>query len=169
MSFNFAIALVCSILLHMLILFALIKPLQEPTPKQKAGQTGLNAELVIPPEQDESAAAEKMHMIVTMLKSDQYYKEDAVPINQRDEAMCKDRANNYVGVGIMIQPGSDKITSAPHQYPAYRAGMREGDTLIDPFGSDVTPDGYIDFTVWRNKELIKFHIKAENICFKKAG
>jgi hypothetical protein len=42
----------------------------------------------------------------------------------------------------MIQPGSDTVISAPEQYPAYIAGMRVGDFIIDPFFSNIE-DGYI--------------------------
>lgn len=85
----------------------------------------------------------------------------------RDEKICAGKDNTYLGVGIIIQPGSDRIISAPVQYPAYRAGLREGDLLIDPFVSEITADGYLDFIASRNNIPIKFHIKTENICFKK--
>ncbi len=85
----------------------------------------------------------------------------------RDEKICAGKDNKYLGVGIIIQPGSDRIISAPPQYPAYRAGLREGDLLIDPFVSEITADGYLDFIASRNNIPIKFHIKTENICFKK--
>lgn len=86
-------------------------------------------------------------------------------IYRRDEVICSGKDNTYVGVGIMIQPGSDTVTSAPEQYPAYMAGMRVGDFILDPFSTQIV-DGYIDFDVRRNTDILKFHIKVDNICYK---
>lgn len=86
-------------------------------------------------------------------------------VYKRDEVICSGKDNTYIGVGIMIQPGSDTVTSAPEQYPAYIAGMRVGDFIIDPFFSNIV-DGYIDFDVRRGTDILKFHIKVDNICYK---
>jgi hypothetical protein len=86
-------------------------------------------------------------------------------VYKRDEVICSNKDNTYVGVGLMIQPGSDTIIAAPEQYPAYLAGMRVGDFIIDPFFTQIV-DGYLDFDVRRGTEIIKFHIKVENICYK---
>ena len=143
-------------------------PDQKKDNQANAPENVISAEL-LPPE-TESATEDKKQQTIRMLKGDIYYKDDTTPtLDEVDAEICNGKSDTYVGAGIIIQPGSDLVTSAPPQYPAYKAGIRVGDKLIDPFGSDVMPDGYIDFTVLRNNELIKFHIKAEKICYKNKG
>ena len=86
-------------------------------------------------------------------------------VYKRDEVICSNKDNTYVGVGLIIQPGSDTVVSAPEQYPAYIAGMRVGDFIIDPFFVNII-NGYLDFDVRRGIEILQFHIKVENICYK---
>ncbi len=170
MERTFIISIICSILIHIiLILLLTIHPIKYRVTENNAT---LSATLLTPvPLIDKK---EKEKKIIQSLKSDNYYKSpvNKLPItkeslNKRDEEMCKGKGNTYLGVGIVIQPGTDLITKAPPQYPAYKAGLREGDLLVNPFASSVTPDGYMEFTVNHNGTLTVFRIKAENICFKK--
>jgi hypothetical protein len=148
------IALIGSLLIHAAFLFVLtstagLKP-PPPPPKEKE-RDSLKVELI-------SAAPPS---VAKQLKpGDKGY--------VRDEQMCEGKDNTYTGVGIMIQPGSDTVIKAPEQYPAYRAGMRVGDFIIDPFGVDIV-DGYMTFKIMRHTEIMEFHIKVENICYKKSG
>ncbi len=163
MTRNFVIAITCSILLHFIILFAVL-PDKKTDSQTKPPENTISAELLSP---DTPSDEDKKEQTIRMLKGDIYYRADDKPaIDKVDAAMCDGKDNTYIGAGIMIQPGTDLVTSAPPQYPAYKSGIRVGDKLVDPFGSDVMPDGYIDFTVLRGTELITFHIKAENICYK---
>ena len=86
-------------------------------------------------------------------------------VYERDEIICSGKDNTYVGVGLIIQPGADTVIAVPAQYPAYQAGMRVGDFIIDPFSANIV-NGYLDFDVRRDTEILKFHIKVENICYK---
>ena len=151
-KFNTVIALIGSLLIHAAFLFVLFSGTGiKPPPKQEKKQDRLNVELItVMPEVAN----------VGPKPGDAGYK--------RDEVMCAGKDNTYVGVGIKIQPGSDTIVAAPEQYPAYRAGMRVGDFIIDPFGVDIV-DGYMDFKIMRHTEVFQFHIKVENICYKKSG
>lgn len=150
---NTIIALIGSLLIHAAFLFVLFSNAGiKPPPKQEKKQDTMKVELI-------TVAPVVVEKNIPK-PGDKGYK--------RDEIMCAGKDNTYTGVGIMIQPGSDTIIKAPEQYPAYRAGMRVGDFIIDPFGVDIV-DGYMDFRIMRHTEVIQFHIKVENICYKKAG
>jgi hypothetical protein len=127
---------------------------------------------VTPPKEKEEPASENIRIELIETRPLTPPTPDSTPIDKhgkkvyrRDEVICSNKDNTYVGAGLMIQPGSDTVVAAPEQYPAYIAGMRVGDFIIDPFFTNIV-DGYLDFDVRRGTEILKFHIKVENICYK---
>jgi len=149
------IAVVCSILIHAAVLSLLVFTKLPPPPPKNNQESKLN-NLRIEILSKNSYTASNVSADI-----DKYGKK----VFKRDEVICANKDNTYLGVGLMIQPGTDRIVSAPKQYPAYIAGMRVGDFIVDPFSTKVV-DGYIDFDVRRGIQILQFHVKAKNICYK---
>lgn len=82
-----------------------------------------------------------------------------------DKEVCKDENSTYAGAGILIEIGPDLITKAPPQYPAYKAGMRVGDFIMNPLSVNVV-NGYMDFRVLRHTTYMEFHVQADHICYQ---
>ncbi len=89
-------------------------------------------------------------------------------------------SGKYVGIGTTIgeyMDGSIKIQEVNKDGPAYKAGLREGDTLIKVDGKDITDKKLNDIsslvkgkvgttvslTVKRDDEELTFKVKRENI------
>jgi len=70
----------------------------------------------------------------------------------------------YEGIGILWMPGTRLIVKAPPGYPAYRAGIRVGDMLVNP--DELYPRGNIlEIDVFRHTTRLTFKVKLEKICF----
>lgn len=81
----------------------------------------------------------------------------------RDERLCAGKDNTYMGIGIKFDSYMAYVIYAPEMYPAYKAGIRVGDRILNP---DVPiKDGYINFKIIRNDENMEFRIKIERICY----
>jgi hypothetical protein len=146
-------AVIGSLLIHAAFLLILAMSwISPPAPKHENTKSWIKVELI------ETKPAPKSKDNTPL---DKYGKK----VYKRDEVICSNKDNTYVGVGLIIQPGADTVLSAPEQYPAYIAGMRVGDFILDPFFTQIV-NGYLDFDVRRGTEIIKFHIKVENICYK---
>lgn len=83
---------------------------------------------------------------------------------ETDEIVCKGKDKKYVGIGMIYNPGTNIIYRLPQDYPAYKAGLRLGDLIVDPYLPIV--NNYLDIVVRRGNEFLSFHIKVENICFQ---
>lgn len=148
------LAILVSLIIHAIFLFTLSTTLTPPPPPPPPpARDNIKVKLV------ESAPLNYVQQDTTTV--DEYGKK----VYKRDEKMCAGLDNTYLGIGIMIQPGSDTVIAAPPQYPAYKAGMRIGDYIVNPWGV-VIVDGYLDYDVRRSTEILKFHVKVENICYK---
>lgn len=150
------LAIIGSLLIHAAFLFVLLsvaglKPPKPPPPP--------------PPPENNNIRIELLESKKATPPSNPSLDKHGKKVYERDEVICSNKDNTYVGVGLMIQPGSDTVVSAPEQYPAYQAGMRVGDFIIDPFFTNIV-NGYLDFDVRRGTEILQFHIKVENICYK---
>lgn len=89
---------------------------------------------------------------------------DTETVTQVDPNICENQGKTYLGVGLRYSPFTNLIIHVPEFYPAYKAGMRVGDMLLDPDTPIV--DGYLDIEVVRGYQQIHFRIKAEQICYK---
>jgi hypothetical protein len=82
-----------------------------------------------------------------------------------DPEICADRDQRYIGIGITFGFGTNLVLTAPPQYPAYRAGIRVGDMLEDPWAITNTP-AWITVKVTRHDKKLSFRVKPSDICFR---
>ena len=86
--------------------------------------------------------------------------ENRYPVDTR---VCSNRDKNYLGIGMLYNVGSNLVTYVPTFYPAYMAGIRIGDFLLNP--EEPIRDGHIDLRFIRGYTEHRLRIKAELICF----
>jgi hypothetical protein len=86
-------------------------------------------------------------------------------ITDDDPGICAGHDKHFTGIGIVFSFGTNKVTSAPPQYPAYKAGIRVDDVLEDPWGITNTPYP-IAVSVTRNGRKLTFMVKPADICFR---
>lgn len=77
---------------------------------------------------------------------------------------CSATEDFYYGVGILSITGTGIIVQAPPTYPAYRAGVRVGDQLVE-FHNVPGSEGIVYLTIIRDGAVKKFRMQKENICF----
>jgi hypothetical protein len=82
-----------------------------------------------------------------------------------EERICRDKDETYQGIGIIYAPLTLVVLEAPESYPAYKAGLREGDVLLEP-RKEPDKNGYVIYHVLRDNERLTFQIKQEKICFE---
>jgi membrane-associated protease RseP (regulator of RpoE activity) len=140
-----------SILVHLVILISIIRA-PESIPTRR-----------LPLDEPESIQITLIPMpSVTESKADNS-DADLAATYPTDSSICAGQNKTYVGVGFIMSFGSDLIIHIPEFYPAYKAGMRLGDFILNPYEPII--NGWIDFDVLRHTEKLHFHIKADNICF----
>jgi hypothetical protein len=103
-----------------------------------------------------------------IIHADEYYHAAiAAPYEEPDlsSMICDGKDSAYEGVGMIIQPGSNLVISAPPQYPAYKAGIRKGDRIVDPYGP-AAKHGVVDFQVETRQSLRTVRIRLAKICFR---
>ena len=84
-----------------------------------------------------------------------------------DPRICSAQDKEYEGIGIIHQMGTWLITSAPAAYPAYRAGARVGDMIVELYQEE-GGSPYMRLHVNRHGVHFKFRIKKEKICFNES-
>ena len=82
-----------------------------------------------------------------------------------DPEFCTEKDKTYLGIGLLKSFGSDLIIYIPKPFPAYKAGLRLGDFILNPDAEII--DGYLDYDIMRYDKKMHFHIKVDNICFNK--
>jgi len=151
----FALSIVISLLCHIGVVISAITP-QEPISTSVTAPENRMAIKLLPPEQLATIRP-------AFLKSDEYYKPTHHPYSK--EGICEGKDKNYIGIGMMIQPGTRLVINVPEMYPAYRAGIRVNDVIVDPYGPVIDRAGYIEFGVERDNVISRVRIKAEKICY----
>lgn len=103
-----------------------------------------------------------------IIHADDYYHETpAASFEEPDlsSMICEGKDASYEGVGMIIQPGSNRVISAPPQYPAYKAGIRKGDRIADPYGP-AARHGVVAFVVEGAHGARTVRIRMAKICFR---
>jgi len=86
--------------------------------------------------------------------------------NQAAAQPCEDGNPEFIGVGMIVNPGSRIVSLVMPGYPAHAAGIRSGDRVDDPF-IQVTADGWFNVQVEKpGGAVTALHIKAEKICYR---
>lgn len=145
---------IATVLLHLLIatlLFWHSTPEKQPTPLLETPQNERVASGLLPRSLQDSDVITRQF-------------EDAAAIRR---TMCGGKDPSYRGIGVMVNYGSQAITSAPDFYPGYRAGLRVGDVILNPYFNE-QPDsqGWVVVRIERYDQRLEFRIKQEQICYK---
>jgi hypothetical protein len=82
-----------------------------------------------------------------------------------DPRICNDKDASYIGIGIIYSIFTAVVLSAPSDYPAYKAGIRVDDILLDPH-TPADKDGYVIYRILRGKDQLLFRVKQERICYE---
>jgi hypothetical protein len=154
MSKGKTIGIIVSLMLHLFLLFIL---LWTPQMYEKLGNP-----------KTESKPVEVTLKVMEHTPARPEQSKNDLPANkpkyETDSVICSGKDKTYVGVGLVYQPGSNLVTRAPPGLPAYDAGVRIGDFILDPDAPMI--NGYITFNIRRSFTFLVFHIKADNICFQ---
>lgn len=81
-----------------------------------------------------------------------------------DPKICADKDPSYEGIGITHSFGTELVLTAPATYPAYKAGIRIGDMVVELYRIPSTNMMFVH--VNRHGKHLKFKVKREKICFR---
>jgi hypothetical protein len=82
-----------------------------------------------------------------------------------DPEICKLGGQHYEGIGILHSFGTEIVISAPAEYPAYRAGIRVGDTVMELYKIPGAKAKYVKVHRSGVPDPLEFMIPMEEICF----
>ena len=107
-----AVAAVLTVLLHLLILFALVR-------------VTASADRPPPPATEQQMTADKLHGAGEQLVS-----VDIRPGLSTHGRVCA--GSSYIGIGLTATPGSERIVLVGDDTPASRAGLQRNDVVLNP-------------------------------------
>lgn len=146
-------AIAVSIMLHLLVFFSIFHAHatpREPTTYQHTGEDGIAIQLITKQDvPDESTTTTN----------------GVGTLTTEEKVFCSDKDKRYKGIGITYYVKQRVVLSAPQSYPAYKAGVRVGDGVIDP-GYVPNKDGTVDVIVTRDEKELHFVIMPGEICYK---
>ena len=74
--------------------------------------------------------------------------------------------NLYDGVGFIYYESTGQVINAPTMLPAYQAGIRIGDLLLNNPDPDADGIEHLVILKFQASTPVTFHIKTIKICFK---
>lgn len=145
---NNVVGIIGSVTIHLILVLAFIlTPQPAPPPEQQlpnSGENPANVTLLM--------AEEGMS---NGFETKQIYTFDGDP--------CPADAKTYLGVGITYDRVTGLIEQAPSVHPAYKAGIRVGDLLVnDPYPDE---KGMMYLNIIQNNHQHTLAIKATQICY----
>ena len=143
-----------TIILHSLLFVFAIEMVQDRTHKKEENQEHTIRDIKLIPA--ETLSSEDR---LILLRKEQKNRREEIKTYQ---TTC-DNNKKYIGIGLLYNFGSQLIYEVPKTYPAYKAGIRVGDYLVNPF--EEIKNGYITINIIRGYEKLHFYIKAEKICY----
>jgi len=81
-----------------------------------------------------------------------------------DEDRCANGTKKYNGVGFIYSRETGIISDVPETTPAYKAGIREYDVLMNPTDGDLPP-GPATIVIMRYGVSMSFVIETTKICY----
>jgi hypothetical protein len=91
--------------------------------------------------------------------------EGEVPIP--DKKVGKDCKDSFGGIGVVMNLGSGMVMEAPEWNPAYKAGIRVGDIILNNEDIKGPPGTTVEVLVTRdNAHILTFNIVREIICYR---
>lgn len=142
------VGIIGSIAVHLIFVLAFLLTPQPPPPPEKqipdSGENPINVTLLMNEEGMSKGTEFK-----------QVYTFDGDP--------CPPNAKTYLGVGISYDRITGEIEQAPSVHPAYKAGIRVGDLLVnDPYPDE---QGMMYLNIIQNNHQQTLAIKATQICY----
>ncbi len=143
------IAAISAVALHLLVLFALIVPHNEEVKEQVT----------------ETAKTEE-RKDARIIEATLFFPVETKGTGPGGQQDCKQGEDFYYGIGIRHLLSSREVIEAPPSYPAFKAGIRVGDYLVDYYNLP-GGDGVVHVLILRDGLKKMFRVQKENICFAK--
>lgn len=143
-----AIAAILTVLLHLLIVFALMR----------AAPSAVRPPPQPPAEQE--ATADRLHGA-----GEQIVSVDISPgLSTTSGLVCA--GSSYIGVGVTADPGSERIILVGDDTPASRAGLRHDDIVLNPsvWRDAHTPGALLQVVILREGVKMAVSVLVGKIC-----
>jgi hypothetical protein len=147
------VGIVGTLLIHLSVLLYLLWPSVHPQPPPP------------PPPPDEPKPVQVELLPRSVIHEDSKLGPDPGIAGAPDPKICANKDPSYEGIGIIHSYGTDLVLSAPAEYPAYKAGIRVGDMLVEIYRIEGTKFMFVH--VNRHGNHLKFKVPIEQICFRK--
>lgn len=153
------VAIICSLLLHSIIfVFVYASSHDNSEPHNKTEEVSTMSFLPLvdePTSSDEDVTGNIPKQQITITND----------VTQNEMHLCADNDKTYMGAGFTFTPFNGEIIDAPSYYPAYKAGIRIGDVLLNT-DAKIDSKGFISFNILRDHFTHVYLVRADKICFQ---
>lgn len=157
MTMTFKKALLISLILHALA----IVPFSMSSPDNGQGSSSQNTK-----QQNENKARGPITVDLKVFANESDNENERMSKKEDGDGISfkkEDCPNQYIGIGVVYNVITGIIMDTNTNTPAYKAGIRVGDVLIDNRPSYEEGKSY-DILIMRNKLPMTFRVKAGKIC-----
>jgi len=108
---------------------------------------------------------------ISMIKTNELSRQPDIPISSKITPVTLIPSStltnhsclkSYNGIGLTFDPSTNTIIDVPDQLPAFIAGIRIGDVIIQPW---IYSSNSIQIKVQRYDKIFKFTIPQSKICY----